>query len=504
MNRRRRAPAGRAFPKAARSHLRRSGKIAGPIPGTDEILFLPLGGTSRIGMNMALYGHAGKWLIVDAGVAFMGDEAPGIEAVMVDPAFIEERIDDVVGLIVTHAHEDHIGAIHHLWPRLSCPIYATPFATHVIRERLKENRIAREVTVRTYEIGDELVLGPFRVESIAMTHSVPEPVALAIRTAAGTVLHTGDWKFDKDPLVGRPADLGALKRLGDEGVLAMMCDSTNVMVEGSTASEADARDGLMKAFAGRKGAIAVTCFASNVARMKAVAEAAAANGRRVVLAGRSLLKMEKAGRACGYLDGVPEFLSLDEAVGLRRRELVLMCTGSQGEERAALSRISRGEHRSLALHRGDTVIFSARAIPGNEDAVGEIRTLLEARGVEVLSPDDARQAGATVHVSGHPARDDLVRMYGLVRPRFAVPVHGTLPHLEAHARLARTCGAERALVPEDGDIVRLATTGTAVVGHIEPRRLAYDGQKLLPWGGPQQADNELEEQRAAPPALLAA
>jgi len=504
MNRRRRAPAGRAFPKAARSHLRRSGKIASPIPGTDEILFLPLGGTSRIGMNMALYGHAGKWLIVDAGVAFMGDEAPGIEAVMVDPAFIEERIDDVVGLIVTHAHEDHIGAIHHLWPRLSCPIYATPFATHVIRERLKENRIAREVTVRTYEIGDELVLGPFRVESIAMTHSVPEPVALAIRTAAGTVLHTGDWKFDKDPLVGRPADLGALKRLGDEGVLAMMCDSTNVMVEGSTASEADARDGLMKAFAGRKGAIAVTCFASNVARMKAVAEAAAANGRRVVLAGRSLLKMEKAGRACGYLDGVPEFLSLDEAVGLRRRELVLMCTGSQGEERAALSRISRGEHRSLALHRGDTVIFSARAIPGNEDAVGEIRTLLEARGVEVLSPDDARQAGATVHVSGHPARDDLVRMYGLVRPRFAVPVHGTLPHLEAHARLARTCGAERALVPEDGDIIRLATTGTAVVGHIEPRRLAYDGQKLLPWGGPRQADNELEEQRAVQPALLAA
>jgi ribonuclease J len=424
---------------------------------------------------------------------------------MVDPAFIEERIDDVVGLVVTHAHEDHIGAIHHLWPRLSCPIYATPFATHVIRERLKENRIAREVTVRTYEIGDELVLGPFRVESIAMTHSVPEPVALAIRTEAGTVLHTGDWKFDPDPLVGRSADLKALKRLGDEGVLAMMCDSTNAMVEGSTGSEADARDGLVEAFAGRKGAIAVTCFASNVARMKAVAEAAAANGRRVVLAGRSLLKMEKAGRACGYLDGVPAFLSLDEASSVRRRELVLMCTGSQGEERAALSRIARGEHRSLALHRGDTVIFSARAIPGNEKAVDQIRRHLEAKGVEVLYPAEAKAAGATVHVSGHPARDDLIRMYELVRPRFAVPVHGTLPHLEAHARLARTCGAERALVPEDGDIIRLAQIGTAVVGHIEPRRLAHDGQKLLPWAGPQQADNELEEQRAAAqPALLAA
>jgi ribonuclease J len=223
-----------------------------------------------------------------------------------------------------------------------------------------------------------------------------------------------------------------------------------------------------------------------------------------VLAGRSLLKMEKAGRACGYLDGVPALLSLDEVSSVRRRELVLMCTGSQGEERAALSRIARGEHRSLALHRGDTVIFSARAIPGNEKAVDEIRRHLEAKGVEVLYPAEAKAAGATVHVSGHPARDDLIRMYELVRPRFAVPVHGTLPHLEAHARLARTCGAERALVPEDGDIIRLAQTGTAVVGHIEPRRLAHDGQKLLPWAGPQRTDNELEEQRAALPALLAA
>jgi ribonuclease J len=228
--------------------------------------------------------------------------------------------------------------------------------------------------------------------------------------------------------------------------------------------------------------------------MKAVAEAAAANGRRVVLAGRSLLKMEKAGRACGYLDGVPDFLSLDAAANRPRRELVLMCTGSQGEERAALSRIARGEHRSLALHRGDTVIFSARAIPGNEEAVDAVRRNLEAKGVEVVLPADAK-----VHVSGHPARDDLARMYELVRPRFAVPVHGTLPHLEAHARLARTCGAERALVPEDGDIIRLAETGTAVVGHIEPRRLAHDGQSLLPWAGPQS-----EEERVAQPVLLAA
>lgn len=466
----------------------------GPVPGTDEILFLPLGGCSRIGMNMTLYGHAGKWLIVDAGVAFMGDEAPGVDAVMVDPSFVEERIDDVVGLVVTHAHEDHIGAIAHLWPGLDCPIHATPFAAHVIREKLKEAGALRGARISTMRIGAEFALGPFRIETIAMTHSVPEPVALAIRTKAGTVLHTGDWKFDPDPLVGRAADLDALRRLGDEGVLAMTCDSTNAMVEGVTGSEATARDGLVAAFAGRRGVIAVTAFASNVARMKAVAQAAAANDRRVVLAGRSLIRMEKAARACGYLDDVPEFLGLDEVAQTRRRNLVLMCTGSQGEERAALSRIARGEHRSLSLRGGDTVIFSARAIPGNEEAVGGIQTLLASRGVEVITPADS---DVRVHVSGHPARGDLSRMYDLVRPRFAVPVHGTIEHLEAHARLARTCGVERALVPEDGDIIRLARTGTRVVGRIEPGRLAHDGRTLVPWTGVDATRTEAEPERLA-------
>ncbi len=464
-----------------------------PVPGVDEILFLPLGGCSRIGMNMALYGHAGKWLIVDAGVAFLGDEAPGINSVMADPRFIEERMSDVVGLVVTHAHEDHIGAIHHLWPRLRCPIYATPFAAHVIRDRLKDAGTARNVTVRTMAVGETVALGPFRVESIAMTHSIPEPVALAIRTRAGTVLHTGDWKFDPEPLVGRTADLDALKRLGDEGVLAMMCDSTNAMKEGVTGSEGSARSGLVDAFAGREGAIAVTGFASNVARMRAVAEAAAANDRRVVLAGRSLLRMEDAARACGYLDGVPAFLGLDAAARMPRRNLVLMCTGSQGEERAALSRIARNEHRALSLAAGDTVMFSARVIPGNEEAVGEIRSLFDACGVAVVTPADA-----PIHVSGHPARDDLIRMYGLVRPRFAVPVHGTIEHLEAHARLARSCGVERATIPEDGDIIRLsATEGTAVVGRVEPRRLADDGEKLIRWVGASSLGEE-------PPVALAA
>lgn len=463
--------------------MRRGAAPDGPVPGTDEILFLPLGGCSRIGMNMALYGHAGKWLIVDAGVAFMGDEAPGIEAVMADPRFIEERMDDVVGLVVTHAHEDHIGAIHHLWPRLKCPIYASPFASHVIRERLKETGNHRRVSLNTFPVGGSLQLGPFRVETIAMTHSIPEPMSVAIHTAAGTVLHTGDWKFDPNPLVGRTTDFEALKRLGDRGVLAMMCDSTNATVDGTAGSEADSRAGLMGAFAGRKGAIAVTGFASNVARMKAVLEVAAAHDRKVVLAGRSMLRMEKAARVCGYLDGLPNFISLKEASWTDRRNLVLLCTGSQGEERAALSRIARDDHRELWLERGDTAIFSARAIPGNEDGIREVQDHLRGRGIEVITPADA-----PVHVTGHPKRDDLARMYGLIRPRFAVPVHGTIEHLEAHARLARDCGVERALVPEDGDVIRIAAEGTRVVGRVEPNRLAHDGRGLLAWD-----DSMLEE-----------
>lgn len=454
----------------------RRGAASGPVPGADEILFLPLGGCSRIGMNMALYGHAGKWLIVDAGVAFMGDEAPGIDAVMADPRFIEERMADVVGLVVTHAHEDHIGAIHHLWKRLNCPIYASPFAAAVIRERLKDAGLHRRVKLHTFPVGAALEIGPFRVETVAMTHSIPEPMSVAIRTPAGTVLHTGDWKFDPNPLVGRTADLEALKRLGDEGVLAMMCDSTNANVNGTAGSEADARAGLMEAFAGRRGAIAVTGFASNVARMRAVLEAAAAHDRKVVLVGRSMIRMEKAARACGYLDGLPDFISLREASWTDRRNLVLLCTGSQGEERAALSRIARNDHRELWLEEGDTAIFSARAIPGNEDTIGAVQAHLRAMGVEVVTP-----AEAPVHVTGHPKRDDLARMYGLVRPRFAVPVHGTLEHLEAHARLARDCGVERALVPEDGDVIRIAAEGTRVIGRVKPDRLAFDGQDLFPW-----------------------
>jgi ribonuclease J len=457
-------------------------------PGRDEILFLPLGGCARIGMNMSLYGHDGKWLIVDSGVTFPDDdEAPGIEALMADPRFLEDRQDAIAGLVVTHAHEDHIGAIHHLWPRLRCPIYATPFAAHVLRERLVEAGIARDVRLRVFEVGSRFSVGPFEIETISVTHSIPEPVALAIRTAAGTVLHTGDWKLDPHPLVGQATDLDALRRLGDEGVLAMMCDSTNAVVEGSTGSEAEARAGLIAAFAGRKGAIAVTGFASNVARMKAVCEAAKANDRRVVLAGRSLLRMEQAARATGHLDGIPDFLGLEDAKRTDRRNLVLMCTGSQGEERAALSRIARGDHRSLSLEKGDTVFFSARVIPGNEPHVGAIQTLLKRRGVEIVTPSDA-----PIHVSGHPARDDLRKMYALVRPRIAVPVHGTIHHLEEHARLARSCGVERAIVPEDGDIVRLGGAGTGVIENIGVRMIGHDGRGLVPWAGSAPAQERLQ------------
>jgi ribonuclease J len=454
----------------------------GPVPGADEVLFLPLGGCSEIGMNMSLYGHAGKWLIVDAGVAFAGEDMPGIQALMPDPSFIEERRADLVGLVVTHAHEDHIGAIHHLWPRLRCPIYATPFAAHVLRERFVEAGTARDVRIRIIPVGASFRAGPFAIDTIAVTHSIPEPVALAIRTAAGTVLHTGDFKFDPEPLVGFTTDFARFEQLGRDGVLAMMGDSTNALVDGVTGSEADARAGLEQAFAGRRGAVAVTCFASNVARLKAIAEAARMHDRQVVLAGRSLMRMEQAARACGHLDGVPAFLNPTDAARTPRRHLVLACTGSQGEERAALSRIARGEHRHLDLRTGDTAIFSARAIPGNEEAITGVQFLLRAREVEVVTAADAR-----VHVSGHPSRGDLTRLYDLIRPAIAVPVHGTPVHLQAHADLALACGVGQVALPEDGLMLRLSRAGVESAGRIDPKRLAHDGAELLAWPAEQEA-----------------
>jgi len=443
-----------------------------------ELLFLPLGGAGEIGMNLNLYGYDGKWLMVDLGVTFGDDSVPGIEVVMPDPSFIEERRDDLIGLVLTHAHEDHIGAVQYLWRRLRCPIYATAFTASVLRRKLAEAGLEREARITEIPLSGRFALGPFELELITLTHSIPEPNALAIRTPAGTVLHTGDWKFDTDPLVGPVADEAALRRVGAEGVLALVGDSTNVFRPGESGSESAVRESLIELVGRFEQRVAVACFASNVARLESAAAAAAANGRRAALVGRSLRRMDEAARENGYLDDTPPFLSEEAAAGLPDDEVLLLCTGSQGEPRAALARIAHGTHPHIVLEQGDAVIFSSRIIPGNEKAIGRLQDQLVRLGVQVLT-----EQNHFVHVSGHPARDELARMYAHVRPRVAIPVHGEVRHLVEHAKLARDCQVPASLVVENGSVVRLGPGEPAVIDQVPSGRLGLDGNRLLPLAG---------------------
>src|SRR5690348_4584192 len=444
----------------------------------DELVFLALGGVGEIGMNMSLYGYHGRWLMIDCGISFADDTVPGIDVIMADPQFIAERAGRLDGLVCTHAHEDHIGAVAYLWKRLRCPVYATPFTAAVLRAKLTEAGIEHEVPLHEVPMSGRFSVGQFELELITLTHSIPEPNAVVLRTPFGTVLHTGDWKFDADPLVGPTADEAALKRLGEEGVLAMVCDSTNALRPGEAGSEADVRQALIELVAQQRNRVAVACFASNVARLASIAAAAAANDRHAALVGRSLWRMDHAARETGYLENVPPFLTDEEAAFLPRDKVVLICTGSQGEPRAALSRIADDEHPEIVLEAGDTVIFSSRIIPGNERSIGRLHNKLADLGVEVLTEHDH-----FVHVSGHPAQDELTRMYELVKPRVAVPVHGEARHLLAHARLAETCGVPQAIVTRDGEVVKLAPGAPAVIGEVETGRLVVDGKTLLPLGG---------------------
>lgn len=441
----------------------------------NELLFLPLGGAGEIGMNLNLYGYDGKWLMVDLGVTFGDDSVAGIDVVMPDPGFIAERRDDLIGLVLTHAHEDHIGAVQYLWRRLRCPIYATAFTASVLRRKLAEAGLEREARITEIPLSGSFTLGPFQLELITLTHSIPEPNALVIRTPVGTVLHTGDWKFDADPLVGPVADEVALRRVGAEGVLALIGDSTNVFRPGEAGSEAAVRDSLIELVGRFDQRVAIACFASNVARLESVAVAAAAHGRQTALVGRSLRRMDEAARENGYLHDTPPFLSEDAAADLPDDEVLLLCTGSQGEPRAALARIAHGTHPNIMLEQGDAVIFSSRIIPGNEKAIGRLQDQLVRLGVEVLT-----EQTHFVHVSGHPARDELARMYAHVRPRVAVPVHGELRHLVEHAKLALDCQVPASLVVENGSVVRLGPGEPAVIDQVPSGRLGLDGNRLVP------------------------
>ena len=442
-----------------------------------DLAFLPLGGTGEIGMNLNLYRASGKWLAIDCGIGFGGNDNPEIEIMMPDPGFIAERRDQLLGLVITHAHEDHIGAVAHLWRQLRCPVYATPFATAVLKRKLIEAGLLAEVRIHTIPSGGRIELPPFSLELMPVAHSLPEAQALAIRTPYGTVLHTGDWKLDPNPLIGPATDEAAFRRLGEEGVLAMVCDSTNAMVEGHSGSESEVRRSLAELIRPMRGRVAVTCFASNVARVESVVMAARDAGRHVALVGRSLRNLEAAARECGYLRGLPEFVPEDEAGSVPDDNLLILVTGSQGEPRSALSRIAADTHPNIALGEGDTVIFSSRMIPGNERPITLVQDSLVRRGVRVVTDDDE-----ITHVSGHPARDELKRLYALVKPKYSVPVHGEWRHLSAHAALAQEAGATPILL-EDGDVLSLSPGRPEVVDSAPVGRLALDGNRVVPLNG---------------------
>jgi len=449
---------------------------AGPDP-VGDLAFIPLGGTGEIGMNLNVYRCDGKLLAIDCGIGFGGPENPEIEVMVPDPVWLAERRDKLVGLVITHAHEDHVGAVAHLWPMLRCPIYAGPFVSAVLRRKLGEAGLLGEAKITTVPLGGRLKLPNFDLEFLRVAHSVPEAQAVAIRTRHGIIVHTGDWKLDPDPLIGAPTDEAGFARLGEEGVLAMVCDSTNALVEGHSGSEAEVRRNLTAIIRGLRGRVAVSCFATNVARVESVALAGLAAGRQVALFGRSLRNAEAAARECGYLTQLPAFVAEDEAGFIPDDNLLLICTGSQGEPRSALAKIAADTHQQIALGEGDTVIFSSRMIPGNERGILLMQDQLARRGCRVMTADDHM-----VHVSGHPARDELRRLYQLVKPKYAVPVHGEWRHLSEHAALAKDLQSIPILV-EDGDVLRLSPGRPDVVEGVPTGRLAVDNGRLLPVTG---------------------
>lgn len=441
----------------------------------NDLLFLPLGGAGEIGMNLNLYHYAGQWLMIDLGITFGDERTPGIDVITPDPKFIVERRAQLQGLVLTHAHEDHIGAVPYLWPQLRCPLYATPFTASVLRRKLREAGLEKEVVIQEIPLSGKFTVGAFELELITLTHSIPEPNAVVVRTPAGTVLHTGDWKLDPTPLIGATADEAALRRVGDEGVLALIGDSTNVFVEGESGSENDVREALDRLLPTFRNRVAVTCFASNIARLETIAKVAARHGRHAALVGRSLWRMDEAARENGYLTDLPPFVREDDIGYLPKDAILLICTGSQGEPRSALARIARHEHAHIVLERGDAVVFSSRQIPGNEKSIASLQNMLARDGIDIITDADH-----PIHVSGHPARDELAEMYRWIRPRLAIPVHGEERHLHEHAKLAESCQVPKAVVPRNGTIIRLAPGPAQIIAETHAGRLGLDGVRLIP------------------------
>jgi len=445
----------------------------------DELLFLALGGSGEVGMNVSLYGCRGQWLMVDLGMSFGANEYPGTELMFADIQFIEDRAESLLGIVLTHAHEDHIGALPYFAADLGVPIYATPFTADLVRRKLQEAGLAGEVKLHVIdEDHGPLALGPFTVDWLPMAHSIAESHALLIETPHGRVFHSGDWKLDDEPLIGDPMTAEELAEVGDEGILALICDSTNVFNSEASGSEGDVLRGMMEEVRRHKGKrVLVTSFASNVARLHTLGEVAKATGRQLVVAGRSLDRIIQVSQDNGYLRNLPDTVDFDTAMGLPRGEVLIVATGGQGEPRAALSRIADGSH-PLELTAGDVVLFSSRQIPGNELAIGRVQNMLAARGIAMVS--DRR---SMIHVSGHPGRPELEALYGWLRPQILVPVHGELRHLQEQARVGKAAGIPEQVVQVNGEIVRLAPGKPGRLARVPNGRLVLDGDIIVPADG---------------------
>lgn len=444
---------------------------------TTELVFLPLGGVGEIGMNLAMYGFGPtdnrEWLVVDMGVSFAGPEQPGADLILPDIRYLEAEKHNLRGIVITHAHEDHFGALLDLWPRLKVPVYATPFTAGLLEAKRQSEHGAPEIPITIYKAGEKFEVGPFKLEAVAVTHSIPEPVSLAITTPLGTVVHTGDWKMDPEPSLGPVIDEARFRAIGDAGVLALICDSTNALREGESPSERQVGESLRELIENARGRVAITTFSSNVGRIRSITEAARDAGRQVLVVGRSMKRAISVATELGYMEGLPEYLSEEDYGYIPRENVVMILTGSQGEPRAALAKLARDEMRSLALTAGDTVIYSSRAIPGNEKSILDIKNRLIDRGIKIIGDEDA-----LVHVSGHPRRSELRRMYSWVRPQILVPVHGEAAHLVAQGSLGAMEGIEQIAQVRDGDMLRLAPGKAEIIDEAPVGRIYKDGKLI--------------------------
>jgi len=449
-------------------------------PYKDEVLLVPLGGANEIGMNLNLYHINGKWLMIDLGIGFADDYLPGIDIVLPDMEFVQDIRDDLVGLVLTHAHEDHLGAVPYLWDELGCDVYCTSFTSSVLKAKLVGEGLSGKIPIHDIEPGGELEVGPFKMEMVPLTHSIPEMQAIVLKTNSGVIVHTGDWKLDADPMVGEPSDIKRLKELGKDGVLAMVCDSTNVFMEGESGSEADVRKHVLEEVQKCDERVIISTFASNIARVDTILHAAQETGRKVVMVGRSLHRVFAAAKEAGYLD-YPEdmFVSDRDAKSLPRSQMLVLCTGCQGEARAALSRMVQGSHPTLKLAAGDTVILSSKIIPGNETRIRWMYNQFVQRDIKVVTEKDA-----PIHVSGHPARDELKRMYEWVKPKVAVPVHGEIAHIREHANFARTQGVAQVVEAFNGAVIQLNDKESGVMETVHSGYVAMDGSSMISVNSP--------------------